>query len=40
MLVDLVDLFGKLNVTPIIMPGNSEFDGDVIGGGFPALVQA
>ena len=37
--VDMLDLFGKLNVTPIILPENSEYDGDVMGGGFPALVR-
>ena len=38
--IDLLDLFGKLNVTPIIIPGNLVFDGYVIGGSFPALFQA
>ena len=38
--VDILDLFGKLNVTPIILPGNPEFDGDVMGAGFPDLLQA
>ena len=27
-------------MTSIIMPGNSEFDGDVMGGSLPDLVQA
>ena len=38
--VDMLDLFGELNVMPIILPRNSEFDGDVMGGGFPDFVQA
>ena len=38
--IDLLDLFQKLNVTPIILPVNSKFGCDVMGGGFPALVQA
>ena len=40
MSVDLLDLFGKLNATLITMPGNSEFDDDVMGAGLTALVQA
>ena len=38
--VDLLDLFWELNVIPIVLPGNSEFDGVVMGGCFPAFVQA
>ena len=35
-----LDQLGKINVTPIIMPGNLDFDDDVMVGGLPALVQA
>ena len=38
--VDMLDMIGKLNLTTIILPENLEFDGDMMGGGFPALVQA
>ena len=36
----MLELFGKLKVTPIILPGNLEFDGNGMGGGFHDLVQA
>ena len=38
--IDLLDLFGKLKLTPIIPPGNLEVDVDVMGSGFLDLVQA
>ena len=36
----MLDFFGKLKVTPIIIPRKLEFDGDVMGGGFPDNVQS
>ena len=30
----------KQRVTPIIRPGKSEFEAEVMGGGFPAMSQA
>ena len=40
MSVDLLGIFGKLNVTPIILPVYLEFGGDMMGVGFAALIQA
>ena len=39
MYVDLFDLFRKINVTHVSLSGNSEFDDEVMGSDFPAIVQ-
>ena len=36
----LLERFGKQRVTPIIRPGKSELEADVMGGGFPTMYQA
>ena len=40
MYIDLLDLFGKLRVTPNILPGNFGLYGDIMGGGLPAIIRS